>query len=145
MSEPEFYLQWRQQWRVFTTQKHIYSNGVWIEIDNVHDLTGKPKGFLAFFEDWQKLEWQCWHDGILGWFCAVYKDNTRLQRLITAVGGVRWREDEEFIYFHKHTLDAPETMTFKQFHVLVDSQTPESTPHPEPEQPAEEAHAKPTV
>jgi hypothetical protein len=112
-----FYLPWRQEWRVFTTQKHIYPNGVWLEIDNIADLTGKPKAILAFFEDWQKVQWFCWNDGLIGWFCAITKDNQRLDTIVRkATGAQCWREDETYRYYFKHTVEMPDVMTFKEFH-----------------------------
>lgn len=115
--ERTFYLPWRQEWTVFTTQKHIYPNGVWLEIDNIADLTGKPKAILTFFEDWQKVEWFCWHDGIVGWFCAIAKDNPRLDTIVQkATGAKMWREDEVYRYYFKHTIHMPEAVTFKEFH-----------------------------
>jgi len=114
--EPTFYLPWRQEWRVFTAQKHLYSNGVWMELDNIKDLTGKPKAMHAFFEDFQKLQWLCWHDGLIGWFCAVAKDNPRMATLINAAGGAIWREDDTYRYFYKHTTSMPEVLSFQNFH-----------------------------
>ena len=132
--EPDFYLSWRQQWELFTTQKHIYKDGVWIEIDNIADLTRKPKAILRFFQDWQKLDWHCWHDGIIGWFCAVEHDNLSIQYCLRGVGAAQWRRDDRFTYFYKHTLDAPDPMTFTEFNRRVKDykmQTMEDT-HVEP-------------
>ena len=117
-----FYLPWRQEWRVFTTQKHIYPNGVWLEIDNIADITGKPKAILAFFQDWQKAQWLCWNDGLVGVFCAIANGNERLEAIVSR--GLRaqmWREDETYRYYFTHTVEMPEALTFTELHQRVDT------------------------
>lgn len=139
MSEPDFYLDWRTQWELFTTQKHIYQDGVWVEIDNISVLDGKPKAILKFFTDWQKMDWYCWHDGAIGWFCAVEPANLSIQACLLGVGATEWRKDERYTYFYKHTVDAPATMTFHEFNQRVKSY------RNQPVEQVEDAHVEPTV
>ena len=140
MSDHEFKLDWRKQWDLFTTQKHIYQDGVWLEIDNIAALDRKPKLVLQFFQDWQKMDWYCWHDGIIGWFCAVELENPAMQRCLLGVGAKEWKRDERYVYFYKHTIDAPETITFHEFNQRCKAHQQHAP------QPVEEAHVEePTV
>lgn len=115
MSAQEFYLPWRQEWRHFVAQKHIFNNGVWMEIDQVQGIERKPKAMLALFEDWQKLQWLCWHDGLMGWFCAVEKTNPRMERILKAWGGAVFQEDDTYRYYYRHTVEMPEVIDFAEF------------------------------
>jgi hypothetical protein len=117
--QPTFYLPWRQEWRQFTAEKHIFDTGVWMEIDSVKDVARKPKASRELFEDWQKLTWLCWHDGLVGWFCAVEKDNHRMERILKAWGGKVFQEDETFRYYYRHTVEPPEVIDFEEFHRRV--------------------------
>lgn len=115
MTKPDFYLPWRQEWRQFTTEKKIFSEGVWVEIDNVKDTAGKPRATLELFDDWQKFQWLCWHDGIMGWFCAVEHDNQKLERILVANGAKVFQEDDTYRYYYKHTVEMPDVLDFKDF------------------------------
>lgn len=139
MSNVEFYLPWRQQWDLFTTQKHIYQDGVWVEIDNIASLEKRPKAVLQFFKDWQKMDWYCWHDGVIGWFCAVEHENLSMQHCLLGVGATEWKKDERYTYFYKHTIDAPPAMTFHEFNQRVKSH------RKQPVEQVEVSHVEPTV
>lgn len=120
MSPRDFYLPWRQEWRQFTTEKKIFDKGVWIEIDNVKNVAGRPKALLELFEDWQKFQWLCWHDGLIGWFCAVERNNDRLEKILQAIGAEMFQEDDTYRYYYRHTIDMPDVVDFKEFHRRID-------------------------
>jgi hypothetical protein len=111
-------LAFSQQWQTFTTKKILPPQGrkdVWIEIDNVVDMKDDPALKRTFFEEWMLLEYLCWHDGIVGWMCAVEKGNPEMLRCVLAAGADQYAQDQTYRYFRRLTLLKPEPMSYHEF------------------------------
>lgn len=102
-----FILAYRDQWPLWVVQKHVFKDAVWVELDDIPDLRGKPDALRHLLYELRRLEWTLEHDGIKGWISANKKDNLAMRRLMLAVGARIYREDAEFDYLCKQTGHPP--------------------------------------
>lgn len=98
-----FILPYVDEWALWTVRKHVFEaeGEVWVELDNIPDLTAKPDALVHLLYELRRLEWTLQHDGISGWISANRKTNRAMRRVILAIGAKPYREDAEFEYFYK--------------------------------------------
>lgn len=85
-------------------------------------LTHKPDGWRHLYREYRRLEHWCWHDGVVGWYCACQIDNLPMQRWLTALGATPYQIDGNTIFFHKALLQNP-TEEAQAFGAFVRQQT----------------------
>ncbi len=86
-------------------------------VSNLVPLTDKPDGWRHLYKEYRRLEHWCWHDGVVGWYCACAIDNLPMQRWLTALHATPYHVEGTRIYFRKLILQDPgvEARSFMAF------------------------------
>lgn len=100
--------------------------GQWVYafVSHLVPLTNKLDGWRHLYQDYQRLERWCFHDGVLGWFCTCHFDNLPMQRWLTALGATPYKMEGERLFFSKKIITDP-TVTPASFRAFTRQQARE--------------------
>lgn len=98
---------YREEWPLWSVEKRIYGEHVWVELDDVPDLTTKRDGITRMIEELSRLETMLHSSGITGWIAAVEHGNARMQRALRIVHARPYAQDATYEYFSKLTRVPP--------------------------------------
>lgn len=96
-----FILRFREEWALWSVQKKIYGPDVWVEIDDIPDLSSKPNGLHLLTQELRRLETILLHDSIRGWISSVEEGNAQMHRLLLMIGAKLYAVDEGYRYYRK--------------------------------------------
>jgi hypothetical protein len=96
-----YILRYREEWPLWSVEKRIYGEQVWVELDDVPDLTTKRDGLHRLAEELRRLERTLLHDGIYGWIASVALENAKMNRLLQLIGARHYHTDGAYHYYQK--------------------------------------------
>ena len=96
-----FTLRFREEWPLWSVEKKIYGEQVWVELDDVPDVRTKKDGLQRLAEELRRLERALLHDSIMGWIASVELTNRSMNRLLTLIGAMPYHEDRQYRYYRK--------------------------------------------
>lgn len=86
----------REEWPLWSTQKMISGNAVYVELSDLPPLRAAGwSGLARLREEWIRLERRCAHVGIHGWVCGVNPDNEIFLKFVHSTGARCYHVDEE--------------------------------------------------
>lgn len=94
-------MQYREEWPLWSVQKKIFGNEVWVELDDVPDLRNQPDGCTRLLAEVRTLEARLLDAGISGWIASVEKGNVSMQRWLLVIGARPYADDATYQYFCK--------------------------------------------
>lgn len=94
-------LGYRETWPLWSIEKRIYGEQVWVEIDDVPDVRTKKDGLDRLTEELRRLEHALLGAGITGWIASVAQENTSMRRLLRLIGARWYAQDRSFDYYRK--------------------------------------------
>ena len=100
-------MRYREEWPLWSVEKRIYGEQVWVELDDVPDLTTKRDGITRMIEELSRLETMLHSAGITGWIAVVEHGNARMQKAFQIVQARPYAQDATYQYFSKLTRVPP--------------------------------------
>ncbi len=94
-------LRFREEWPLWSIEKRIYGEQVWVEIDDVPDVRTKKDGLDRLAEELRRLERTLIVAGIYGWIASVEQGNKSMNRLLCLIGATFYHQDADFNYYRK--------------------------------------------
>lgn len=112
-----------QPWALFNVDRKKFDGqrGVWAVIWALPDLTGRPDAWLELLREWKRLEWTCWHDGLVGWLCGCHVENERMMRWVMALGAQPYAQqpEGEAVLFAKRITEEPKLKAVTMKHLVA--------------------------
>jgi len=96
-----FTLRFREEWPLWSVEKRVYHEQVWVELDDVPDIRTKNDGLQRLAEELRRLERTLLHDSIMGWIASVELANTSMNRLMVLIGAQPYAADRQYRYYKK--------------------------------------------
>ena len=96
-----FILRLREEWPLWSVEKRIYDDEVWVEIDDIPDLRTKRNALHLLTQELRRLENVLLHDSIRGWIASIEGGNHKMHRLMGMIGASLYAGDETHRYYRK--------------------------------------------
>lgn len=91
----------REEWPLFSIEKYIANDRVYLLVDDVPPLYQHVDGLPRLHEEWTRLERACRKAGIVGWLCNVDQDNRLFRRWLEQTGATLYAERDGYQWFQK--------------------------------------------